>query len=453
MNKQAKGWGTGWLVACWLFTGFTGLLPEHTAAGEAQGADSATFLSGRDGVALATGSDTQPVGASVEELLQIARQMNPEVAAAALDADAAAARVKGADALPDSKLLFTFDDISKSNSGWPGRVGTYKYTLQQEIPGWGKRESKRQIAEAGSREANSQLEERITDLLMRVKAAYADYHRVHLSMDQTRELLQIMRVVVVFARARYAQGMALQAEATSAEAERGALSSELVRLEKERHRLRVRLNALLNRHPDAPLVEHPHLRPLPAAQVLDYETLWQRAQAANPALKMAQAKVEGSTEEIQLARKNWLPDLEVGVGLVNPRQEGGRDGYEAMLSLNLPLQTGWRVAAEQEAVAKQQAASARLNLAHLQLAANLREALLSLEESRAVEKSTVDILLPQARIALHSALKGYEAGSVEAVTVLDAIQRLKKFHIEQIQAQFEQQVRLAEIERLIGGDL
>ncbi|MEO5362377.1 MAG: TolC family protein [Magnetococcus sp. DMHC-8] len=403
---------------------------------------------------IAVAEETLPaVGASVEELLVLARQLNPELAAAALDAEAAQARAEGADALPDPKLQFTFDDIIENSAGWPGRVTTYKYTLQQEIPGWGKRGLKREIAEAESREMAGQREEQLAEVAMKVKIAYADYHRVHLSMDQLDELIRVMRVLVEFARFRYAQGLGLQQEATSAEAERGALTVERVRLEKERHRIRARLNGLIARPPDAPLVEHPHLRPMPPPAELAYGLLLARVQEANPALQMGRARLDAAEGGTRLAARNVLPDLEVGFGVVERRDEGAQDGYEAMVRINLPWPSDWRRAQGREAVAKHQAATERLAAARLRVESGLREAVLSLEEARQVEQVTRDTLLPQARIALQSSLRGYETGAIESVTVLDAVQRLKKFQIELVRSQFEQQVRLAEIERLVGGEL
>ncbi|MBF0625747.1 MAG: TolC family protein [Magnetococcales bacterium] len=394
-----------------------------------------------------------PVGASVAELLERARALNPELAAAALEAEAAQARVRGADALADPSLQVTFDEISENAAGWPGRTGTYKYTLQQEIPWWGKRGLRRSLAEAESREFRSRQAETLAEVAMQVKVAYADYHRVHLAMDQSGELLQVLRALVEFAQFRYAQGQGGLQEATGADAERGALSAELVRLEKERHRLRARLNALVDRPPDAPLVEHPTLRPLPAPEALAFDKLLEHGLAANPALAMGQARLEAAGVDLSLAAAEWFPDVELGFGLVDRRAEGARNGYEAMVALNLPLQWEPRRAREQEAAARQQAARERLNAERRQVEAGLREALLSLEEARQIEQVTRESLLPQARIAMQSALKSYETGGAEAVAVLDAVQRLKRFQIELIEAQFEQQVRLAEIERFIGGEL
>lgn len=398
-------------------------------------------------------SPDKPVGASVAELLALARAMNPELAAAALESDAASAGAQAADALPDPKLQVTFDEISQNGAGLPGRVGTVKYTLSQEIPWWGKRDLQREIAEAGSREASGKQEEQVAEVAMKVKTAYADYHRVHLSMDQTDELIQIMRTLAEFARFRYAQGMGLQSEATTAEAERGALAAERVRLEKERHRIRARLNTLVNRSPNASLVEHPHLRSMPNPSVLNGEKLLERGLAANPGLRMGQARLEMAEGETRLAERNWYPDLEVGFGLVNRRDAAMENGFEAMVGINIPLQWESRRALERQAGLKKQAAQERLNAERLRVESGLYEALLSLEEARQVEKVTRDSLLPQARLALQSSLKGYETGTAEAITVLDAVQRLKKFQIELIKSQYEQQVRLAEIERFVGGEL
>ncbi|MBF0184024.1 MAG: TolC family protein [Magnetococcales bacterium] len=394
-----------------------------------------------------------PVGANVEELLAIARQMNPDLAAAALDAEAAAARTAAADALPDPKLQLTLDEIGKNRAGWPGRVATSKYILQQEIPFWGKRALRREVAAAEQEEMVQQQQDRLTELEMKVKVAYADYHRVHLAMDQLDALVRVLRVMVEYARFRYSQGMGLLQEATAAEAERGNMTVERVRLEKERQRIRARLNALLNRPATAPLVEHPTLRPLPAADKLEYDALLARLQASNPALRMNQARLQAAEGGVRLAEKSGMPDLELSFGVVERRDEGTQDGYEAMVRVNLPWQGTWRQAVEQEAAAKRQAADQRLQGERIRLESALLEALSALDESRQVEQVTRDSLLPQAHIALQSALKGYETGSTEAVTVLDAIQRLKKFQIEQIKAQFEQQVRLAEIERLLGETL
>ncbi|MEO5341586.1 MAG: TolC family protein [Magnetococcus sp. MYC-9] len=390
------------------------------------------------------------IGASVEELLAVARAMNPELAAMALEAEAAAARVEGSDALPDPRLQVTVEDIVKNSSGWPGRPSGAKFVVQQEFPLWGKRALKRQVAEADHHKAQGELAAWMAELLGKVKTVYAEYHQVHLAMEQNEELIGILRTLVRVAQARYAQGAAWQNEVTAAELERSGLTAERVRLSNERKRLKARLNALLNRAPDAPIVEQPRLRTIPAASTLDFGQLMARLLEANPQLAKGRASLTAAQGNRELASREWFPDVGVGVGLVKRQDEA--DSFEAMVEMGIPLQWEARRAREKEAVAMEQASHARLEAERTRLASELQEALLALESARGVEQITHNSLLPQARMALQSALRNYENGGGDSLQVLDAVQRLKKYRIEQIKAQYEQQMRLADVERLMGGE-
>jgi outer membrane protein TolC len=62
-------------------------------------------------------------------------------------------------------------------------------------------------------------------------------------------------------------------------------------------------------------------------------------------------------------------------------------------------------------------------------------------------------LLPQSELSLRSALAAYENGKVDFATVLDAQRQIRKARIERLKAQTDAQMRLAEIERIVGEDL
>ncbi len=399
----------------------------------------------------ATHSEEGAIGASVEELLALVRTMNPELAAMALEAEAAAARVEGSDALPDPKLQVTFEDISKNSSGLPSRVSATKLIVQQEFPLWGKRRLKRQVAEADHHKAQGEQAALTAELLGKVKTVYAEYHQIHLSMEQNEELISILRTLVRVTQARYAQGAALQNEVTAAELERGGLTAERVRLGNERKKLKARLNALLNRAPEAPIVEQPRLRTIPATSALDFGQLMPRLLETNPQLAKDRATLTAAQSNRELASREWFPDVGVGMGIVKRQNE--TDSFEAMVEMSIPLQWEARRARENETVAMERASQSRLEAERTRLVAELQEALLALESARGVEQISKESLLPQARMALQSALRNYENGAGESLQVLDAVQRLKKYRIEQIKAQYEQQMRLADIERLIGGEL
>ena len=79
------------------------------------------------------------VGATVEELIAIARTMSPEVQISALEADAALAKVDGAGSLADPKVSLSIEDWSANRNGGsfpsnPASNTTKKLKLSQELP-------------------------------------------------------------------------------------------------------------------------------------------------------------------------------------------------------------------------------------------------------------------------------------------------------------------------------
>ena len=62
-------------------------------------------------------------------------------------------------------------------------------------------------------------------------------------------------------------------------------------------------------------------------------------------------------------------------------------------------------------------------------------------------------LIPQSELSLRSALAAYETGKVDFATLLDAQRQIRKARMDRLKAQVDAQMRLAEIERIVGEDL
>ena len=62
-------------------------------------------------------------------------------------------------------------------------------------------------------------------------------------------------------------------------------------------------------------------------------------------------------------------------------------------------------------------------------------------------------MLPQSELSLQSALAAYENGKVDFATLLEAQRQIRKARQELLKSQVEAQMRLAEIERILGEDL
>ena len=395
------------------------------------------------------------VGASVAELVELVRSMNPEVQVMALEADAAAAKVEGAGSLMDPKITFLVEGWQRDFPSYAPRSssgGTDKtIRITQELPFWGKRDLKREIAEAGAKKAAVLKKAVENDLIAKVKVAYAEYHQAHLTVDLAKNLRGRLDTLTKLASARYGQGLGSQQDVTRAGVEKSMLETEIARMQAERRKARVKINRLLNRDLNAPLVEEPHPRPIPPKEALDVAALTDRAQSSNPELLAQEAIIAGADKSVALAEKSWYPDFEVGVGAM--RREGRIDNYEAMVTMNVPIQWGLRNSDIGEAKAMSAAARMRRQARQVELGNEVQDSWISLEASRQVETLLRESALPQADIGFQAAAKSYELGRTEFLDVLTAEQQLWKTQIDLLKVQFDQQMRLAELEKLIGGEL
>ena len=396
-----------------------------------------------------------PPGATVESLLEAARASNPEFASMRLEADAARERPESAGAFPDPSLRIELMDITNggmtSPSLLPSRVGETKYTFMQMLPWFGKRAAMRDAAEAESRAVASRAQGAWLEIAMKVKSAYAQYYLAHENERLVREVLDLMARLETVAQARYAGGLAAQQDAIRAQVEITTMRTDLIMIEAERRRVAARLNALVGRPIVARLAEPRRARPIPVPARLQLADLQDRIAARNPLVAAEAARVESATRMLDGTYLNRYPDVTLGVA---PTQMGNKIGqWEVMFEVSIPLQQGSRRAKEREAQAMLDAARARREAAANTAAGELGEAVAGLEAARRTETLIAGSLLPQAELTFQSALAAYENGKVDFATLLDAQRQILRARQEGLKAQAEAQMRLAEIERIVGEDL
>ncbi len=408
------------------------------------------------GVLAATAVRGAELGEDVRSLLEYARAQSPELAAMRSEAGAASQRVQPAGALPDPVLRVELMNVNNygSDAGFnllPGRVGETKYTLMQMLPAWGKRDLRREVAAADVQQATARVSATWTELAAKIKTDYARYYLAAGNERLTREILDLMARIEQIAQARYAGGLVVQQDAIRAQLEQTTLRSELIALQSEQRQVRARLNALLARDASEPLAQPRALRPLPAAGTLDAGALAQRARSRNPQLLAEEARLRGAERSRDLALRNRYPDVTLGV---SPSQMGSRiTTWGVMVEVNIPLQQGTRRSQEAEAQAMVDASRARSEALANQLVGELGDNVNALEAARSTEALVTDQALPQSQLSLRSALAAYENGRLDFTALLDAQRQIRKTRQDGLKAQADAQMRLAEIERIVGEDL
>lgn len=394
-------------------------------------------------------------GATVDELLDMGRRLNPSLAVAGLEAQAAQARIGASGRFPDPMFRTEFWDMRAARSGLPEELNQVKYTLEQTVPLWGKLELQRKVAVAEAGMAAEQRRTVETILAARIKAVFAGYYGTEETIRIDKELLDTVAAIARLAESRYSQGRGNQQDVVTAEVERGRLQADLARLDGERRNWIAQMNALLNRPTGALLAAPQVLRPMPGREAMQLDLLLDRARKANPQLRADEAQIVAAERSAELVRRNWYPDPTFGFTVFDEDGNNGRQfgGYEAMVSFAIPLQWGLRRAQEQEALARAAASRARREATTADLQGQLEEAYWALDAARRGETILQDINIPQSNVALQSALASYQLGRTDLPSVLLAEQAVLRVTLDRIALLVEQQTRLAELERVIGGDL
>ena len=165
--------------------------------------------------------DIKLPGADVQGLLALARENNPDYAGMRYEAAATAERIAPAGALPDPRLRFELRDITRMGEQnatlSPGRVGSTRYLLMQDVPWPGKRDLRREIATLEAESAGGRAHGTWSEIAAGVKATYAQLYYLERNERLTREVLDLMIRLEKIAQARYAGGLAAQQDVIRAQ--------------------------------------------------------------------------------------------------------------------------------------------------------------------------------------------------------------------------------------------
>jgi len=387
-----------------------------------------------------------PLGASVDGLIAAGRQLSPALRAAALETAATAAKAEGADALDDPMITDSYQYYKD-----PGVFSAHTVTVTQSFPLWGKRDLRREAAQADVDAARGQERAALDALDEKIKLAYTAYFLTDREIAVTQEIGDLDRRMRAAATVRYGRGSGDQTAIIQAQGEETAAKTGVARLQGDKEAAKARLNALVGRHGNAPLADPENLRPMPAAEP-DLATLVERANAGNPTLSADDAAIAAARTRSRLADKAWYPDLTIGGGPLI--QTNSRPiGFAATIGFNIPLPWGREASGQHAAAAELGASEQKYQAAIQEIEGALGEAVAKLHAARTTEALLQHEALPQANATFQSVLAEYSQGKGDLTAAITAEHQTHEVHLRLLQTQLDQQTALAAIERLIGGDL
>lgn len=435
-----------------------------------------------------------PSDASLEDMLRFAALNNPGLEAAFHTWRAALERVPQVTSLPDPRFTYRYFIEEVETRVGPQRQGL---GLSQMFPWFGKLELRGDAATAAANAARQRYEDAKLALFQEVTDAHCELYYIERAIDVLAENFELVKHFEEIAQARYRTGGAGQDKVIRAQLELGRIEDALNSIRDKRASAVARLNAALNRPPEAEVgaPQPPREQHLAAGEAELYAWLDEH----NAQLAGLRHEIEQRRWEVDLARKEYYPDITVGLdytdvgsspkrmsapGLANPAllrssariaggmgdlidvytigrsfqpgnrpEDAGKDVWMLSLSMNVPIWHGKYSAGVREAQARH--SSVVSNRAEQLNRLSARVSQLHFEYRDAVRKIRLyrDTLVPKAEQSVATTEAAYRTGNAGFLDLIDTERLLLTYQLAYARALADHAQRLAQLERVVGREL
>jgi len=375
---------------------------------------------------------------------------NPEIQAARQRWAAAAQRIPQARALDDPTVSVQWWNTPESFN--LGQAANTIISLSQKFPFPGKLTLKEEVASRSADITEQALHAKERELIARVKQTYYDLFLAHKAIQIHHKQIDLLTQFLEIAMAKFRTGTGSQVDVLKAQVELSTLHQQLPVLEQRRETAQAKINTLQNKDPRTPvgLPEEPRVERF----TKDLDELFQIAAEARPEVKAAGLAVQRNEHARALAHRQYYPDVTVAVQRFQNFQ--ARDGFGAIMGIDLPFAFWTKPkydAGVQEASAGVAAARADLQTQENLTRFQIRDVLAKVRASWEVGVLYRTTVLPQAEESLASARAGYRTGRTDFLNLIEADRALREFQLAYYSALVDWQLRVAELEQVVGRDL
>jgi outer membrane protein TolC len=332
-------------------------------------------------------------------------------------------------------------------------VGMVQLQLMQMLPLGGKLAMAGRAASAQAGAVAARAEDISWEVRTQSAMAFYDLYATDRALAVAGETLRVLQDIARTAEAMYRVGSGRQADVLRAQVEIARMTEDTLRMEAMRESMAARLGALLDTQSD--YAGNPVLPRFPDS-IPSREWLESVALGNRPMIRAGQEEVRAAEAAERLARKEIVPDLEVGI------QYGQRRGEMAetermgslMLGVSLPVFARSRqLKMREEAAAMRGMARADLAATRADTRGRVGEAYAALTRARSLARLYRTTALPQAEATAASALASYRAGSVDFMTLLDDRMMVNELRQQLYTLDADQGKACAELEMLAGREL
>jgi len=384
----------------------------------------------------------------LEDYLRYAEAHNPGLKSTYQQWQMAVEEVPQARALPDPQLTYGYY-WQQSDAREKQMVG-----VMQMFPWFGKIDARSEAALKEAQAAYQKYQSERLTLFKEVKEAFYEFAYLARAIDIAKENLELLRHFEEVARTKYTAAEAGQPDVIRAQVEMARLEDALKGLEQLRHPIMVEILTCcalpLGAELPWPKVEEFNAAPL------GYEQLVNLLRQKNPELLGLNFDVMAAKSRIELAKKNFYPDIGVGIEWTEFERSGemsGRDSIALMFQINLPLWRDSYSAGQRQAQAMAMSVEKEKIDTENSLLAKTAQSYYDYNDSIRRIRLYRDTLIPKVEELLQASETAYKAGTIDFLSLIDSQRMLLDYHLSYQRALADNRQKLAELEMLVGTEL
>jgi outer membrane protein, heavy metal efflux system len=396
----------------------------------------------------------------LSSLITTALTNNPELKSSQARWQMFAGKAKQASSLEDPMFMFKLQNMLVrepfvfNKDPQSARV----IGISQQLPFWGKRAIKQEVADLEAESYKWATEERKLELTRMVKETYYQIWAVDKSIGIVNKNLRILADFVTIAESKYSVGQGVQQDIYKAGLEKSKMLDMQITLKQQRKSLEANINYLLYRPGNTPVGTVADFA-LPQL-LLSAEQLNQTALETRPQIKSLASLTGKGQASHRLAQKEFYPDFNLSFEYMFKNAiatemitDPGYNMFTLGVTFNLPFQQEKRHAMIAESTSETTMATEELHGLKNSISYTINETLAQLERRRKLVELYKEGIIPQAEQSLESAVISYRVNKVDFLTLLDGRMSLFTYERERYESEAEYMMGVAKLEAAVGMEL
>jgi cobalt-zinc-cadmium efflux system outer membrane protein len=389
---------------------------------------------------------------SLARLIEEVQSRNPSLQAMVAAWQAAAQRYPQAVSLEDPMFMAM---TAPASIGSPDVETAYALQGSQKFPWFGKRAARGRQAQAEASAAYFDVEDSRLRLAEATQSAFFDYYLASRQLELNRQNVEVMRRFRSTAEAKYRANQVTQQDQLQADVDLADLERQSIEYERMQKVAVARINTLLHEDPAGPLPPAPRQLDPPHSQ-FDLVALQAGAESQRPDLAALAAKIRAEQAAVTLACKDYYPDADV-FGRYDtfwqPADTQGDLRGQVGVTVNVPVYRGKLNAAVREAMFRVSQRQAEYEQRRLDVHYEVANAFALVEESERTLAVYSERLIPAALQNTNAASSNYDVGKISFLELATAQKQTIALRQKQQEALAMYYIRLAELNRVVGGSI